>query len=353
MTLIHLKPADDRSIDLSIPCCASIVVRNQVGRLPHVLDYHRQLGIKQFFIIDNRSTDGTLEFARAQPDCVVLIADMPFKDSNGGSRWTQEAIDCYGNGRWWLIIDADELFTYPQADVVNIDTLCAYLDHTGAEGMFTTMVDMYSREPIADARCNQGQPFLNVCPYFDSQYTMRPRFDVPFGKPAFPPFEPIGGPRLRLFYPEFLNKGRTTYLAAKLMRSLRDKAKRLGAPLSFECAVPPLLFKIPLVKTSASFKIANSHKTTPIRLADITGALLHFKFFSDFHKNAVDEAERGQHYDGASEYRRYLKVMQTKPDLTLFHKESVYYAGPATFVKHGIMQSSQAYDAYVKQGNAA
>ena len=40
------------------------------------LDHHRKLGVDQFIIVDDRSTDGTREWLVAQPDCLVM--ESPF-----------------------------------------------------------------------------------------------------------------------------------------------------------------------------------------------------------------------------------------------------------------------------------
>ncbi|MBV8060344.1 MAG: glycosyltransferase family 2 protein, partial [Alphaproteobacteria bacterium] len=91
-----LRRADDRVIDFDIPVCSCSIVRNELVRLPYLLEYHRKLGIKQFFFIDNLSTDGTLDYIKSQPDCIPLIAESSFRDAHGGSLWIQEAIFKFG-----------------------------------------------------------------------------------------------------------------------------------------------------------------------------------------------------------------------------------------------------------------
>ena len=44
------------------------VAYNEALRLPAFLDYYRRLGVGRFFIIDNKSTDGTAELLAAQDD---------------------------------------------------------------------------------------------------------------------------------------------------------------------------------------------------------------------------------------------------------------------------------------------
>ncbi|MEM9776934.1 MAG: glycosyltransferase family 2 protein, partial [Chloroflexota bacterium] len=54
---------DRNQIDLAqrdIICC--LVVRNEGLRIPYFLTYYRQLGIKHFFVVDNGSDDGSVEY---------------------------------------------------------------------------------------------------------------------------------------------------------------------------------------------------------------------------------------------------------------------------------------------------
>ncbi len=44
------------------------VIRNDVNRLPFLLDYYRRLGIQHFIFVDNESNDGSEAFLIEQPD---------------------------------------------------------------------------------------------------------------------------------------------------------------------------------------------------------------------------------------------------------------------------------------------
>ena len=92
-------------------CC--VAVRNESMRLPYFLKYYRQKKVTRFFIIDNDSTDGTLEYLLAQADVHVWSSTLSFRDANFGAAWFELLMRRYGLGHWVLIVDADELLYYP------------------------------------------------------------------------------------------------------------------------------------------------------------------------------------------------------------------------------------------------
>ena len=73
----------------------------------------------------------------------------------------------------------------------------------------------------------------------------------------------------------------------------------------------PCLTKVPLAKWDESSRyLAVNHFVSPKRLPPESGAVLHFKFLGDFISRAVREAARGEYFDGASEYKRYMTGLE-------------------------------------------
>ena len=296
-------------------CHAILVVYNEGLRLPWLLRYYRSLGISRFFFIDNNSTDGTVDFLLRQKDCHVFLTHNSYLESGFGRVWQQNILDRYGDNHWWLIVDADEAFVYPSSETITLPQLCHYLDSIGAEGMSSLLLDMYSKEPISEAVYQPGQPFTDVCAYFDHEYSFWPRpqhrklykntgysiWKLRRGHAPllFPAMEPIGGPRLREFYPRFRNPGPITVLKMKIYRHLGKILTRLGIKLGETTLMPGVLFKVPLIKAGRGARLIDSHSVANVTLAPVTGALLHFKFFADFHKRVVEAVQRGEHFDSA------------------------------------------------------
>ncbi len=48
------------------------IFKDEIFFCKSFFDHYRSIGVEQFLILDDRSTDGTERFLRDQPDCVVL-----------------------------------------------------------------------------------------------------------------------------------------------------------------------------------------------------------------------------------------------------------------------------------------
>jgi hypothetical protein len=196
---------------------------------------------------------------------------------------------------------------------------------------------------VASALPDPERSLLEICPHFDRAYWMRRKSGILRRNQILSDMEVIGGPRLRTFYPDYKDLGPARATMRRLLRKL--KRHRIGRALglaktSLGSAIAPDLTKVPLIKGRRGLHWVSNHRTTPLRLSSITGALLHFKFLADFHARAIDEAARGQHWNGAAEYARYASLLAKNPDLSFFYEGSETYRSPAQLVALGIMRSS-------------
>jgi hypothetical protein len=290
-------------------------VRNEALRLPAVLDHHRRLGVDRFFVVDNGSSDGTLDHLAAQADVHLYAADGSFAESHFGFAWLHPLLDEFGHGHWTLTIDADELFVFPHCEQIGLHEFCSFLDRKGHDAVFAILLDMYSDRSIAGTSYARGEPLPDCCPYFDpGPYTTVKGND-------FPAFELRGGPRRRAFW------GRLTPF------------------------FPPTVSKVPFVKWRKGYRYVNvTHymRPAPAKLSDVTGALLHFKFLSDFHDRAKREAGRGEHFDGAREYKLYLQGLARDPSLTLHFPGSVRYQDSGQLVARALARTSADFESFVR-----
>jgi hypothetical protein len=129
---------------------AVLCVRNEAVRLPFFLDHHRRLGVRQFLVIDNASSDGTAELLRAQPDVSLWQTAASYRAARYGVDWTNWLLMRHGHGHWCLTVDADELLVYPHWETRPLPALTRWLDSTGAQSLAAMMLELYPK-----ARCRR------------------------------------------------------------------------------------------------------------------------------------------------------------------------------------------------------
>jgi len=304
---VQLRKLDNRPIS-SRPdgalCFAG--VRNEAERLPYFLEYHRGLGIREFFFIDNDSDDGTTEYLLSQDDCHCFLAHgSHFALNVAPANWTNALLNVFGNGHWCVVLDADELLAYPSSESVGIDRLCEFLDRNGAEALSAVMIDMYGDGPIARARYRPGASFIEAAPFFDPE----PGRPWPTFQAGCPPVRMFGGVRERVFW-----HGR------------------------FKQMFPPCLSKIPLVKWRQGMSYRNAqHILTGARLSDHQAAILHFKFLIGFQEKLETSLTENEGVEeiGLKERVAYAEALARNPDLCLRNANSVRYENAHQLLRLG------------------
>ncbi|WP_373354921.1 glycosyltransferase family 2 protein [Pseudoroseicyclus sp. CXY001] len=260
--------------------------RNENLRLPHFLDYYRQMGVGHFLMVDNGSTDGGREFLAEQPDVSLWTTKASYKRARFGADWLNWLAMRHAPGHWALTVDPDELFVFPFCDTRPLRALTDWLDASSIKSFSAMLLDMY---PKGAAEYRRGEDPLEVACWFDSGNYMIQR------NPKLGNLWIQGGPRARTFFAE--------------------------SP-----AHAPALNKIPLVKWDrACVYDSSTHCLLPRGLnatydewggEKASGLLLHTKFLGTFAEKAAEELTRGQHYAASREYRAYAGGgTQSEPDL--------------------------------------
>jgi tetratricopeptide (TPR) repeat protein len=212
---------------------AYVVFRNEAPQIPGFLEHHRRVGVGRFVFIDHESDDGSREMLLEEPDVILYHCPDSYQLSSSGRRWMKELIDREGARGWNLQVDVDESFIYPGWENISIDRFTNYLDERGFEGVRAFMLDVFPKSLLDGT----GAPTpRDQYRYYDADYTW-------LGQPRAPYLVPTGGVRERLF----------------------------GARED--------LHKTPLWRAESG-TVINSHEISHIRIADVSGALLHYKLFN-------------------------------------------------------------------------
>ncbi len=332
MSLTGLTRIDRQHFDIKpgeVLCIAC--VRNEALRIPYFLEYHRALGVDRFLIVDNASEDGSTDVLLSNSDVHVFLTGERYSDSQYGMTWINSLLESHAVDHWTLTVDADELFVYPSSEVVGLRRLGAALDRLGADALLTFMLDMYSDKAVRETHYTRGTPFLETCPYFDADSYVWGKADQPYAS-----VPSRGGPRGRLFdgqrwFPHALSRNRVI-----------DWLMALRVPGAVGAS--PFLPKVPFVRWRRGQRYTvSTHYLPDVCLAETTGALLHFKFFSDFTQRVKEEAARREHWRGASEYAVYSAALRKNPDLDLLYEGSVRYRNSQQLVQLGLARISDDF----------
>ncbi|WP_346896677.1 glycosyltransferase family 2 protein [uncultured Roseibium sp.] len=343
---------------LSLPSDAIVAVvlcYNEAIRLPDFLRFHRAIGVDHFIIVDNASTDGTSDYLDNENDVTRIITAKPYKENK--SHWRHVICDLFLDGHWTLFLDVDELFVYPGWPERDLHALTRHWDKEGNDGVFTTMIDMYPKGALDQIQFSAGDSMLDASPYFDPDgyrlIPMHPRMRSEYNTP---PYALFGGARERLFYegkkrrPGILDK-----LILKYFFHLRTKNKPGSVFASIQRKLlrivqsslpkfPPMMSKVALIKWRKGLRFAGgAHRIQQkLALADDWGALLHFKYLSDFSQKTEDAVQREQHASHSHHYKLYNDQKDEVMARGAYYEGSRRFNGVGDLEAFGLIRCSAA-----------
>jgi glycosyltransferase involved in cell wall biosynthesis len=294
---------------------AVIGLRDEFPRLLQVLAHHRRLGVDRFLIIDNGSTDGSLEFLIDQPDTIVWRTDASYRAANCGAVWWDLLLRRHAQGNWCLVIDADEYFIFPNWETRRLRDLCTELDARKVTCYPAVFLDMYGPGRLSDSVIEPGRDLLDMFRFFDRNWYRRQRG--------------LAGPRRNLL----------NHWGGVRARIFGDRG--LGSYL---------LDKVPLFRHQpGDVLLSGNHWTNrpSAEISDGRGVLLHFKYDAGFAALIAREVERGEHAGAARAYRLIADELQVDADPQFFDPiYSVRYENSEQLLRFGIMRTENADSPY-------
>lgn len=261
-----------RDADLAVVA----VMRNEMFMLPHFLAHYRQLGVRNFMIVDNLSDDGSREYLLQQEDVALFCVRGAYKDALFGVTWQLALLSAFRRAKWSLVADADELLTWQHPQVQSLPDLLAAPEFAQADAARVFMLDMYPRTPLSKADFRAAPPFEQA-PYCDHPPVLANTF-------ARGPFSNMPG-----------------WTSALRQRLLPDTN-----PTDFTVQKYPLLRYHPFLRHSMGLHYAGG-----ITLARRDLFFGHFKYNAAFHRKARIEAQRAQHFDTDKSYVKYQTMQNT------------------------------------------
>lgn len=225
-----------------------VLVRNGEEYVDEFVEHYRSLGVTLLCFIDNQSTDGTVAAIRRHRDASLWTTDLPFADFESLIR--RHFLLHHFRGRWVFCVDIDEHFVYPGSEKVSATQLLHYLEARRFNAVAACMLDMLPATglgPTGAGDFRKKYPMFDLADIQKSPYpeTWLTRSNVvPAGIPEF-----HGGVRSRM----------------------SSSGHRF------------ILLKHPLLKIADGLiPYTHPHYCAHARVADITAALLHYKFIGSF-----------------------------------------------------------------------
>ncbi|MSU90415.1 tetratricopeptide repeat protein [Rhodobacteraceae bacterium 2CG4] len=277
-------------------------MRNERAFLPWFLKHYRGIGVERFVLVDNGSTDGSRDYAAAQPDVLLYGTDDNFFQAASGMRWINHMIALHGQDNWCLFVDMDEQLVFPGMDGTGLRGLVTAMADRGDEVMPAFMLDTFPRR-IGDLYDWQPeQDPLEAVPLFD-------RTHFAYGGPDAPHRQVRGGVRNRLF------------------------------------GMAEVLEKAPILRGRPGLHYTGNHTTAPARVSDAGCVLLHHKMLqegiglkSEIHITA-NERVRDRNPACQRRYLRYRDVLQALGrDAGLESEQSECYRSAEQLVQLGLMK---------------
>ncbi|WP_457603328.1 glycosyltransferase family 2 protein [Nitratifractor sp.] len=291
--LIRIKKAKKPMDENDLACF--LVQRNEHMRLEGFFDYYRRMGVSRFYVIDNASDDGkTLDLLLDQEDVELYSTPQAYSQSLYGVRWAELLIKSKRLGRWNLVLDADEILMLDE-EHADLPSLCRALEAQNCDALYTPFLDMYSDLPINQTPYRPGVDILKDCGYHD-----------------------------RIFYTTYAIYGGIIGETPTYFGGVRSRAFGLDRVV---------LNKLPLFKYTPKMRLREGlHWIDHARFKRGEAVLLHFKYIETFHEYVEREIARGQHWNGASEYRKYHEMLRNDPEFSLYDPVlSVRFTGVRDF----------------------
>lgn len=282
------------------------VMRNEMYFLPAYFHHYRSLGVKQFVILDDKSTDGTREFLTQQKDCVVLSSPFRFGDmmypsvAGKGIRAGQvlkgAIADRFLRNQLVIHSDADEFLVLPEG--ITIEAAANMMSHEDVNCVLSSIVEMYPKS-ILDICSNSVPPhsiadLLEIAPYFDAAPLVNVRAETPL-------LRKIGTSATnRLFSLHNIFDGRESTRQRSRWRKLLLQDKPNSSVTE----------KVNLFHLRGETRLLGSNYSSTPCSTSLLFALLHFKFTPDLARRIRAATTELSHAGNSAKYFKYRLLFE-------------------------------------------
>ena len=293
------------------------IVRNERYLLPHFLEHYRRLGVRDFWLHDDMSDDGTFEYLLAQPDCGVTRSNLRFGDMFDDKVFGHRVKTIIPRkllmGRWVATLDADEFMLLPPG-FDTLAQLAGAMERNGLAVARALMMDFFP-ETLRS---------LRTAPMEASPFELNPYFD----------------PWKVLVWPDQMpNVTKISVTDGVRPRMLKELLRRGAFGENMKGYRYANLNKSPLAFWSADMHSLGAHRMSVLPSDKLQLVLAHFKFYPGHEARTEEAVREGVHWNGASEYHLLQAANELLMDWPLQGPVTQRFTGKDMLVKAGLLYS--------------
>jgi len=305
----HIRLAPNEAV---VTC----VVKNGGFYIEEFIAHYLKLGCRHIFLLDNGSTDQTLDICKQNPNVTVFTSSLPI-DANQ-AHFKRYLARNVASGGWCLDADIDEFLDFPLSAHLPFNRFLEYLNKNGFTGVITQLLDMFSNRPFSELVDASGSLASIYCCYDIGDVTKTVYHDSAIAK--------ANGSANRVTHPD------TCLFWGGIRRTLYGN----------NC----LLTKHSLFRLGKGVKpFPHVHFMDNVALADVSCVMRHYKLTS----NAIDVANQNREHfttnsKGYDDFIGFLKEQWNSP---IEGPNVAKWNGVDELVNQGFLFVSENYRNYV------
>lgn len=291
-----------------------VLQKNGATIIPKFLQHYRNLGVQEFYVIDNLSSDNSIDILLAQDDVNTFTTGIVHWQYQNEIR--RAIIDQYLKDKWVIVVDIDELIIFPYYENFKIDFLLSYLSEKGYTSMIFNMLDLVSDDFTEDISSYIKYDYSSIerIPYC-SKYLSDHIFNI-------------------------YSKDNTTLM----LNGIRGRYIEDTSSSEFLLTKHSLFYYDKMIEP-----LSGAHFCNNCLIADVSGVLLHYKFYLDF-KSKIPKTIENQDYSFAEKdhYAAYSRLLN---DDLVYTKTANHGLSTNQLYRIGMMNISKLFFKYLENIN--
>jgi hypothetical protein len=298
------------------------LLKNGEFYLPSFIRHYSQMGFRHIFLLDNGSTDRTLEIAGSFDNVSVFSTGLPV-DVYQGILKGYLARRTVKSG-WCLDVDVDEFFDFPFSQVLGLRQFLGHLNRKRFNVVVTQMLDVFADRPLSSLAESKDEDLKKTYRYYDISEVRKADY------------------RSSTFGAKYADDNLVSHPGTALY---------FGGIRKTLYGLDPLLTKHSLFCTGQNLELfRHVHFVNRARLADVCGLLVHYKLTSN-----AKETSRQNHdaFIGISKgYADFLDTLARRPDYQLRQATAGEFKGTQELLDQGFLFASDDFRALARDASA-